>query len=360
MSVSVKGAKAADRREANYRKQGPLPADHPSVATGKVGVLLVNLGTPDGHDKKNMRKYLEEFLTDARVIEWPKLLWYPILYGIVLNTRPKKSGAAYETIWNKELDESPLRTITRSQSDKLAVVFSSHDRVIVDWGMRYGKPSIASRLEALQAQGCERILVFPLYPQYSAATTATVNDKAFEHLMSLRWMPAMRTVPPYHDDPVYIDALAASIEQHLATLDFEPEKVIASYHGIPMSYFRKGDPYHCHCQKTSRLLAERLGWGDGRLLTCFQSRFGPEEWLQPYTDKTIEQLAKDGVKNLAVFNPGFVADCLETLEEIAGEGEEIFHEHGGTNFTHIPCLNDSTEGMKVLETMVRRELSGWI
>ena len=360
MSVSVKGAKAADRREANYRKQGPLPADHPSVATGKVGVLLVNLGTPDGHDKKNMRKYLEEFLTDARVIEWPKLLWYPILYGIVLNTRPKKSGAAYETIWNKELDESPLRTITRSQSDKLAVAFSSHDRVIVDWGMRYGKPSIASRLEALQAQGCERILVFPLYPQYSAATTATVNDKAFEHLMSLRWMPAMRTVPPYHDDPVYIDALAASIEQHLATLDFEPEKVIASYHGIPMSYFRKGDPYHCHCQKTSRLLAERLGWGDGRLLTCFQSRFGPEEWLQPYTDKTIEQLAKDGVKNLAVFNPGFVADCLETLEEIAGEGEEIFHEHGGTNFTHIPCLNDSTEGMKVLETMVRRELSGWI
>ena len=360
MSVSVKGAKAADRREANYRKQGPLPADHPSVATGKVGVLLVNLGTPDGHDKKNMRKYLEEFLTDARVIEWPKLLWYPILYGIVLNTRPKKSGAAYETIWNKELDESPLRTITRSQSDKLAVAFSSHDRVIVDWGMRYGKPSIASRLEALQAQGCERILVFPLYPQYSAATTATVNDKAFEHLMSLRWMPAMRTVPPYHDDPVYIDALAASIEQHLAMLDFEPEKVIASYHGIPMSYFRKGDPYHCHCQKTSRLLAERLGWGDGRLLTCFQSRFGPEEWLQPYTDKTVEQLAKDGVKNLAVFNPGFVADCLETLEEIAGEGEEIFHEHGGTNFTHIPCLNDSTEGMKVLETMVRRELSGWI
>ena len=360
MSVSVKGAKAADRREANHRKQGPLPADHPSVATGKVGVLLVNLGTPDGHDKKNMRKYLEEFLTDARVIEWPKLLWYPILYGIVLNTRPKKSGAAYETIWNKELDESPLRTITRSQSDKLAVVFSSHDRVIVDWGMRYGKPSIASRLEALQAQGCERILVFPLYPQYSAATTATVNDKAFEHLMSLRWMPAMRTVPPYHDDPVYIDALAASIEQHLAMLDFEPEKVIASYHGIPMSYFRKGDPYHCHCQKTSRLLAERLGWGDGRLLTCFQSRFGPEEWLQPYTDKTVEQLAKDGVKNLAVFNPGFVADCLETLEEIAGEGEEIFHEHGGTNFTHIPCLNDSTEGMKVLETMVRRELSGWI
>jgi len=360
MNASVKNRKTSGKREAEYRKQGPLPADHPVVRTGKVGVLLVNLGTPDGHDKKNMRRYLEEFLTDARVIEWPKLLWYPILYGIVLNTRPKKSGAAYETIWNKELDESPLRTITRSQSDKLAAALAAHEDVIVDWGMRYGKPSIASRLEALQEQGCERIVVFPLYPQYSAATTATVNDKAFEHLMGLRWMPALRTVPPYHDDPVYIDALAASIEQHLAKLDFEPEKVIASYHGIPMSYFRKGDPYHCHCQKTSRLLAERLGWQEGRLLTCFQSRFGPEEWLQPYTDKTIEKLAGEGVKNLAVFNPGFVADCLETLEEIAGEGEEIFHEHGGVNFTHIPCLNDSREGMAVLEAMVRRELSGWI
>ena len=360
MNASVKSKKSSGKREAEYRKQGPLPADHPAVKTGKVGVLLVNLGTPDGHDKKNMRRYLEEFLTDARVIEWPKLLWYPILYGIVLNTRPKKSGAAYETIWNKELDESPLRTITRSQSDKLAAALAGHDHVIVDWGMRYGKPSIAARLEALQAQGCERIVVFPLYPQYSAATTATVNDKTFEHLMGLRWMPALRTVPPYHDDPVYIDALAASIEQHLAKLDFEPEKVIASYHGIPLSYFRKGDPYHCHCQKTSRLLAERLGWKYDRLLTCFQSRFGPEEWLQPYTDKTIEQLAGEGVKNLAVFNPGFVADCLETLEEIAGEGEEIFHEHGGVNFTHIPCLNDSKEGMAVLEAMVRRELSGWI
>lgn len=360
MNVPVKNQKKAGKREADFRKQGPLPADHPVVRTGKVGVLLVNLGTPDGYDKKNMRRYLEEFLTDARVIEWPKLLWYPILYGIVLNTRPKKSGAAYETIWNKELDESPLRTITRSQSDKLAVALSKHDNVVVDWGMRYGKPSIAARLEALQAQGCERIVVFPLYPQYSAATTATVNDKTFEHLMGLRWMPALRTVPPYHDDPVYIDALAASIERHLAKLDFEPEKVIASYHGIPVSYFRKGDPYHCHCQKTSRLLAERLGWEEGRLLTCFQSRFGPEEWLQPYTDKTIERLASEGVKNLAVFNPGFVADCLETLEEIAGEGEEIFHEHGGANFTHIPCLNDSKEGMAVLETMVRRELAGWV
>ncbi len=337
-----------------------LPADHPKVAFGKVGVLLVNLGTPDGHDARNMRKYLEEFLSDKRVIEWPKAIWYPILYGIVLNTRPKKSGAAYASIWNNELDESPLRTFSRSQSQKLAQTLASHKHVVVDWGMRYGNPSIASRIDHMREQGCEKIVVFPLYPQYSAATTATVNDKVFEHLIKLRWMPAIRTVPPYHDDPVYIDALAISITKHLATLDFEPEKVIASYHGIPQSYFRKGDPYHCHCMKTTRLLRERLGWGPEKLLTTFQSRFGPEEWLQPYTDKTIEQMAKDGIKDIAVFNPGFVADCLETLEEIAGEAGEIFHHAGGRNFTHIPCLNDSEEGMAVIEAIVRREAAGWL
>lgn len=341
-------------------KLSHLPADHPKVAFGKVGVLLVNLGTPDGHDKRNMRKYLAEFLTDKRVIEWPKAIWYPILYGIVLNTRPRKSGEAYASIWNTELDESPLRTFTRSQSDKLAAALSGIDNLVVDWGMRYGNPSIASRLDALKEKGCEKIVIFPLYPQYSAATTATVNDKAFEALMKMRWMPAIRTVPPYHDDPVYIDALARSIEKHLAGLDFVPEKVIASYHGIPQSYFRKGDPYHCHCMKTTRLLRERLGWSPDRLITTFQSRFGPEEWLQPYTDKTVEQLARDGVKNIAVFNPGFVADCLETLEEIAGEAGEIFHEAGGKNFTHIPCLNDSEEGMKVIEAIIRREAAGWI
>jgi ferrochelatase len=340
--------------------QSHLPKDHPKVAFGKVGILLVNLGTPDGHDKRNMRRYLEEFLTDKRVIEWPKAIWYPILYGIVLNTRPKKSGEAYASIWNKELDESPLRTFTRAQSDKLALALGAHRDVHVDWAMRYGNPSIESRLLALKEQGCERIVIFPLYPQYSAATTATVNDKAFEALMKMRWMPAIRTVPPYHDDPVYIDALARSIEKHLATLDFEPEKVIASYHGIPKSYFEKGDPYHCHCMKTTRLLRERLGWGPDRLITTFQSRFGPEEWLQPYTDKTVEQLAKDGVKNIAVFNPGFVADCLETLEEIAGEAGELFHEAGGKNFTHIPCLNDSPEGMAVIEAIIRREAAGWV
>ncbi len=272
----------------------------------------------------------------------------------------EKSGAAYDEIWNYEKDESPLRTFTRSQAEKLAAGLSAHDHIQVDWAMRYGNPSIKSVLERMIADGCERIVMFPLYPQYSATTTATVNDKFFEALQGMRWQPAIRTVPPYHDEPVYIEALARSIEKHLATLDFEPEKVIASYHGIPQSYFKNGDPYHCHCQKTSRLLEQRLGWEKGRLMTCFQSRFGPEEWLQPYTDKTVEQLARDGVKSIAVFNPGFISDCLETLEEIAGEAGEIFHKHGGENFTHIPCLNDSEDGMAVIEAMVRRELGGWV
>jgi len=352
--------KPAQRFE-NYKAIGPLPADHPRIAAGKVGVLLVNLGTPDGTDYKSMRRYLAEFLSDQRVIEWSRLFWYPILYGIVLNRRPQRVGKAYESIWNKERDESYLRTYTRSQSEKLGAALASHEHLIVDWGMRYGQPSIKSKLDELKARGCERIVIFPLYPQYSAATTATVNDKAFEALMEMRWMPAVRTVPPYHDDPAYIDALANSIENHLAGLDFVPERIIASYHGIPKSYFEKGDPYHCHCMKTSRLLADRLGPElGGKLMTCFQSRFGPEEWLQPYTDKTIEKLAQEGVKRLAVFNPGFVSDCLETLEEIAGEGAEIFHEHGGKDYTHIPCLNDSPDGMNVIEAVVRRELEGWL
>jgi ferrochelatase len=346
--------------ENQARKTGPFPSGHPRVAPPKVGVMLVNLGTPDGTDFTSMRRYLREFLSDRRVIEWPRALWYPILYGIVLNTRPKKSGAAYDKIWNRERNESPLRTFTRAQAEKLALALQGHDEVVVDWAMRYGQPAIETVLDRLTDAGCDRIVMFPLYPQYSATTTATVNDAFFRALMKKRWMPATRTVPAYHDEPVYIDALARSIETHLATLDFEPETVIASYHGIPQSYFRAGDPYHCHCQKTTRLLRERLGWDEKRLITCFQSRFGPEEWLQPYTDKTVEKLAREGVKSIAVFNPGFVSDCLETLEEIAGEAAEIFHEAGGKNFTHIPCLNDSAEGMAVIEALVRRELSGWI
>ncbi|WP_292897080.1 ferrochelatase [Nitratireductor sp.] len=339
---------------------GPLPPEHPPVRIGKVGVLLVNLGTPDGTDYAPMRRYLKEFLSDPRVIEWPKAIWYPILYGIVLNTRPKKSGAAYAEIWNNERNESPLRTFTRSQGEKLAEALSGHEHVIVDWAMRYGQPSIETVTKSLMERGCDRIVMFPLYPQYSATTTATVNDKFFEALMKMRFQPAIRTVPSYQDEPVYIEALARSIEKHLESVDFEPEVVVASYHGIPQSYFRRGDPYHCHCQKTTRLLRERLGWGEKKLITCFQSRFGPEEWLQPYTDKTVEKLAKEGVRSIAVFNPGFVSDCLETLEEIAGEAGEIFHEAGGRNFTHIPCLNDTDEGMAVIEYLVRRELSGWL
>ncbi|WP_159593881.1 ferrochelatase [Chelativorans xinjiangense] len=335
-------------------------SDQPRVHTGKVGVLLVNLGTPDGTDYWPMRRYLREFLSDRRVIEWPRAVWYPVLYGIVLNTRPKKSGAAYAKIWNRERDESPLRTFTRAQGKKLGAALADHEHVIVDWAMRYGKPSIETVTKSLMERGCERIVAFPLYPQYSASTTATVNDKVFEALTKMRFQPALRTVPAYYDEPVYIDALARSIERHLASIDFTPEVVVASYHGIPQSYARRGDPYGEHCHETSRLLRQRLGWGEEKLLTCFQSRFGPEEWLQPYTDKTVERLAREGVKSIAVFNPGFVSDCLETLEEIAIGAGEIFHEAGGVNFTHIPCLNDSEEGMAVIEALVRRELSGWV
>ncbi len=339
----------------------PIPAAHPPVAIGKVGVLLVNLGTPDGTDYRSMRRYLAEFLTDRRVIELPAWKWYPILYGIVLNRRPQRVGRAYEAIWNKDRDESFLRTYTRSQAEKLSAVLTpASAKIVVDWGMRYGNPSIASRIEALLEAGCERILLFPLYPQYAAATTATVNDKAFDALKALRWQPALRTVPPFHDDPVYIDALARSIRAHVAGLSWEPEVIVASFHGIPQRYFDNGDPYHCHCAKTARLLREALGLDKSKLVMTFQSRFGREEWIKPYTDKTIEELAKSGVKRIAVVNPGFVSDCLETLEEIAVEARQIFLHAGGETFAHIPCLNDSPEGMAVLEQIVRRELMGWI
>lgn len=345
--------------EAN-RAVGDIPPGHRDVKIGKVGVLLVNLGTPDGTDDRSVRRYLKEFLTDRRVIEWPRVLWYPILFGIVLNTRPKRVGKAYQTIWNKELDESYLRTFTRNQADKLGQALSSRPSIMVDWAMRYGQPSIPERLQALKDAGCDRIVLFPLYPQYAAATTATVNDKAFEAILGMRWQPALRTVPAYHDDPAYINAIAQSIEAHLAALDWLPERVLASFHGIPQSYFLKGDPYHCQCLKTTRLVRERLGWSSEKLIPTFQSRFGPEEWLQPYTDKTVEKLAQDGVKRIAVINPGFVSDCLETLEEIAVEAGDVFRENGGEHFTHIPCLNDSQAGMQVIESVVSRELQGWV
>jgi ferrochelatase len=335
--------------------EGSRPAGHPPVRSGRVGVLLVNLGTPDGTDYRSMRRYLKEFLSDRRVIEWNPLLWQPILNLIVLQKRPQRSGKLYEAIWNKELNESPLRTFTRSQAEKLAPALGKS--VDVDWAMRYGQPAIGPRLKDLFQRGCDRILVLPLYPQYSASTTATVSDKVFETLAGMRWQPSLRIAPPYHDDAAYIAALAASVRRAAGTAD--PQIVLASYHGIPQSYFDKGDPYYCHCMKTTRLLREALGWPADRLITTFQSRFGPEEWLRPYTDETVKELAQKGVKRLAVINPGFASDCLETLEEIAVGSAEIFREHGGEAFAHIPCLNDSADGMRVIEAIVRRELMGW-
>jgi len=339
--------------------ESALPEGHPKVAHGRIGVLIANPGSPSGTDYWSVRRYLKAFLSDRRVIEAPRLLWWLILNGIILSTRPQKSGLAYSIVWNKERDEAPLITITRSQAEKLASALGN-PRIVVDWGMRYGDPSIPSRMWALKEAGCERILVASLYPQYAAATTATANDAAFAALESMRWQPAVRTLPPYHDDPVYIDALAASIEAHLAALDFEPEVVIASFHGLPRDYLDKGDPYHCQCHKTTRLLRDRLGWPKERLRITFQSRFGRAEWLQPYTDVTIAELAKSGVKRMAVVTPGFSADCLETLEEIAIRAGETFHENGGEKFAAIPCLNDTPEGMRVIEHVVRRELMGWV
>ena len=337
------------------------PTDHPPVAAGRIGVLLVNLGTPDATDYWSMRRYLKEFLSDRRVIEENRLKWWLVLNLIILTVRPSRKGRDYDKIWNRERDESPLKTITRAQAEKLSTTLAALDgRLTVDWAMRYGNPSIASRLEALQRAGCERILIVPLYPQYSAATTATVADKAFDALKQMRWQPAVRIAPPWHDDPVYIDAVAASLEAELARLPFKPEMILASFHGVPKDYLLKGDPYHCQCQKTARLLRARLGLDASRFMLTFQSRFGTAEWLQPYTDMTVKALAGRGVKSLAVVTPGFAADCLETLEEIAGENAEIFRHYGGENFVAIPCLNDGEAGMNVISHVVRRELKGWI
>src|ERR1700677_3315658 len=336
------------------------PAGHPATLAGRDGALIVNLATPEGTDSWSIRRYLQEFLCDRRVIETPRVIWAPILQAILLR-RPHAKGRDYDAIWNKERDEGPLKTIARAQSEKLSAALGNLDRdVVVDWAMRYGAPPIAERLKALQAEGCDRILVIPLYPQYCAASTATVGDKAFEALQSMRWQPAIRVAAPYYDDPVYIEALARSVRASPAGLDFEPEILVASYHGIPQAYFDKGDPYFCHCAKTTRLLRDALGLDDQRLRMTFQSRFGVAEWLKPYTDQTVKTLAQEGVKRLAVLTPGFAADCLETLEEIAVENAEYFHHAGGERFAALPCLNDSDEGMAALEAVARRELAGWV
>lgn len=325
----------------------------------RVGVLLINLGTPDTADAKGVRVYLREFLSDPRVIENNGVIWQIILNGIVLQIRPAKKAKDYLKIWNLEKNESPLKTITRTQAERLAQSMSGNG-VIVDWGMRYGNPSIRSRIDALMAQGCDRILVMPLYPQYSASTTATVVDKVATALKDMRAQPTVRFTPPYFVEPSYIDALAISIERHLTSLPYKPDRIIASFHGMPQTYIDKGDPYQAQCVATIEALRRRMSMDDTQLMLTFQSRFGYQKWLQPYTDKTIAELAKSGVKNIAVITPGFAADCLETLEEIAQENAEIFHENGGGEFSFIPCLNDSDEGMAVIRQIVLRELQGWI
>lgn len=338
-----------------------IPAKSPAPAGGRVGVLLVNLGTPDGTDFRSMRRYLKEFLSDRRVIETNRLVWWPVLNGIILTIRPARSGRAYASIWNRELDESPLRTITRSQADKLAAdLASDYPQITVDWAMRYGQPSIAERLGRLVQGGCDRVLLFALYPQYSAATTATVFDKASDVLKGMRWQPTLRACPPYYDNPGYIDALASSVTAHLASLPWQPDVVLASFHGLPKEYVEKGDPYHSHCARTVCLLRDALGRDESSLIMTFQSRFGAAEWLQPYTDETIAALARQGTKNLAVITPGFAADCVETMEEISIEADSTFREHGGENFTVVPCLNDSEAGIAMLRGIVIRELQGWI
>ena len=354
------GAQPRDPREEPFRAFR-LPTDHPRVMGGRIGVLVLNLGTPDGTDYWSMRRYLSQFLSDKRVIDWPAAVWQPVLQGIILSVRPGRKGKDYESIWNKERDEGPLLTITRSQSEKLAAELGAlSDRIVVDFAMRYGNPATGPAIESLLRRGCERILLLPMYPQYSAATTATAADEAFRKLMKMEWQPAVRVAPPWHDDPVYIDALADSIRAHLAALDFEPEVLLASFHGVPKRYLLKGDPYHCQCAKTARLLCETLGWPKERFVQTFQSRFGPEEWLKPYTDETVERLAKEGVKSMAMIAPGFAADCLETLEELDVENREIFLHNGGEKFSYIPCLNDSDLGVKVMKHVVVRELGGWL
>jgi ferrochelatase len=329
------------------------PADHPDVPSRRIGVLLVNLGTPDAPTAGAVRRYLAEFLSDRRVVEVPPIAWQPILRGIILNTRPKKSAHAYSQVWTEH--GSPLAAITRRKAEALQLRLGQ--AAVVRHAMRYGNPAIAPVLADMKAQGCERILLAPLYPQYCAATTATANDKAFEILASMRWQPAIRTLPPYHDDPAYIGALKASIERQLAALPFAPDRLLLSFHGMPQRTLQLGDPYHCHCQKTARLLGEQLALPAD---IAFQSRFGRAKWLEPATDKMLAAYPAKGVRRIAIAAPGFSADCLETLEELGIRGRDTFRAAGGEDFALLECLNDSAEGMDLLDTLVRRDLAGWL
>lgn len=329
------------------------PEDHPSISPARVGVLLINLGTPDAPETASVRKYLAEFLSDPRVIEISPFVWKPILHGIVLRTRPRKSAHAYRQVWTEE--GSPLAVITRNQAGRLQERWG--ERVRVEWAMRYGNPGIGPAIHRLKKEGCERILLAPLYPQYCAATTATANDLAFATLATMRWQPAVRTLPPYHDDPAYIQALRASLERQLAALDFTPDRLLLSYHGMPERTLRKGDPYHCHCRKTSRLLGDRLSIATD---TAFQSRFGRDKWLQPATEDVLASYPGQGVRKIAIAAPGFSADCIETVEELGIRGRETFVQAGGTHFARLDCLNDGVEGMDMLDSLLRRELAGWV
>ncbi len=351
-----------EAKPAATQQEPVKPADHPAIRGGRIGVLLMNLGTPEGTSYWPMRAYLKEFLSDQRVIEEPRWKWWPILNLMILSTRPSRKGKDYASIWNNERNEGPLKTITRSQTEKLAERLKSlgDDRLVFDWAMRYGLPDVKSRLKALLDQGCDRILLVPLYPQYAAATSATACDQAFRALMEMRWQPTVRVSHPYYEDPAYIGALAASMRASLAKLDFEPEVILCSFHGMPKTYLLKGDPYYCQCVKTWRLLRAELGFSEERFPLTFQSRFGPDEWLQPYTDETVKALAQAGKKSMAIVAPGFSADCLETLEELDGENREIFLHNGGEKFAYLPCLNDTSEGIDVIAAVVQRELMGWV
>ena len=334
------------------------PADHPEIEPQGVGVLLVNLGTPDAPTSRAVRRYLREFLSDRRIVELPRALWLPILYGVILNVRPPATARNYAKIWRTESSESPLRYYTRRQAQDLAAALG--EEIVVDWAMRYGTPSVAERLDALTAAGRRRILIVPLYPQYSATTTASVADAVFDAMRAMRWLPEIRMAPAFHDEPAYIDALAAVAHRRLGELDWAPERVVISFHGLPQRYFEAGDPYPCHCAKTARLLRTAMGWTERYAPLAYQSKFGREPWLEPATDATLTKLAEGGVKNVAVITPGFVADCIETLEEIAIAGRETFLAAGGKNFDAIPCINDAPETATLLETLIRRELVGWL
>ena len=337
-------------------------SDHPAIAKPKVGILLSNLGTPDNYDYWSMRRYLNEFLSDRRVIDYSPWLWQPLLQLIILTKRPFSSGAAYKSIWNEAEGESPLATITKAQTAKIKAAMQAKygDDVMVDYCMRYGNPSTKSKVKAMADAGCRKILFFPLYPHYAGATSATANDEFFRALTEIKWQPASRTVEPYFNRPDYIEALAQSIERAYAGLEKKPDILVCSYHGVPIRYLMEGDPYHCQCQKTTRLLKERLGWADTEITTTFQSKFGPEEWLQPYTVEEVARLAEQGKKNIAVCAPAFSADCIETLEEINEEIKESFEEAGGEHFTYIPCLNDDDAHIAALSNVIEENLRGWL